>query len=175
MRFRELIQETTAAGAVAAVPGNVGDMQTRTDGNGKKKRKKKKKKKVDELDIWKPDEDDTMGVPRGRMPQIDEQDYPEFFEYLKKNNVSLDKDRVDAKSLNPIQKEFTDQGVLKALAKEEKPVIASSDNFIVDGHHRWLASINTKSDLPIYRANITGEKLFKLVKKFPKTYFKEIY
>src|SRR6056297_991202 len=89
---------------------------------------------TNELKIVKPDEEDTFGIPRKQMPQIKEEHYPEFFEYLKEHGVSITNDQVPAKSLKPIQKEFSDKGVLKALLlrKNDKPVIASNDNYIVD-------------------------------------------
>jgi hypothetical protein len=119
---------------------------------------------VKELNIWKPDEDDTLGVPRKKMPQIKEQDYPEFFKYLKDRGVSTSNHSVLATSLKPVQKDFSDKGVVKALMlrKNDKPIIASSDNYIVDGHHRWLGAVNTNSQVNI-------------INKFPKTYHKDIY
>lgn len=132
---------------------------------------------VKELRIEKPDEEDTFGIPRKEMPQIKEEDYPEFFAYLKDHGVSITDDTVPARSLKPIQKEFSDKGVVKALMlrKNDKPVIASSDNYIVDGHHRWLGAVNTRRPVSIIRADIPISKLLGLVKKFPKTYYKDIY
>lgn len=132
---------------------------------------------TNELKIFKPDEDDTLGIPRRKMPQIKEHDYPEFLKYLKSNDVSITKERVKANQLKPIQKEFSDKGVLKALLlrKNEKPVIASSDNYIIDGHHRWLGAVNTRADVSVIRANTPVSKLLKLVHAFPKTYYKDIY
>jgi hypothetical protein len=111
------------------------------------------------------------------MPQIKEHDYPEFLRYLTKNGVGITRERVKANQLKPIQKEFSDKGVLKALLlrKNEKPVIASSDNYIIDGHHRWLGAVNTRADVSVIRASIPVKELLKLVHAFPKTYYKDIY
>lgn len=130
-----------------------------------------------ELRIEKPSDDETLGVPRKQMPQIREEDYPEFLKYLKEHGVEISNDKVNARSLKPIQKEFSDKGVVKALLlrKNDKPVIASSDNYIIDGHHRWLGAVNTKQQVNIIRANIPVTKLLTLVKQFPKTYYKDIY
>lgn len=132
---------------------------------------------TNELKIEKPDEGDTLGIPRKKMPQIKEHDYPEFLEYLKDNGVNITRDRVPARQLKPIQKEFSDKGVLKALMlrKNEKPVIASSDNYIIDGHHRWLGAVNTRATVSTIRADIPVRKLLALVHAFPKTYYKDIY
>ena len=131
---------------------------------------------TNELRIDKPDEGDTFGIPRKQMPQIKEEDYPEFFEYLKDNNVTIKNGKVPATSLKPVQKEFNDKGVVKALMlrANDKPIIASADNYIIDGHHRWLAAVNIKSQVTIIRADLPVTELLKLVKNFPKTYYKDI-
>ena len=131
---------------------------------------------VTELKIERPDPADTMGVARDKMPQVKREDYPEFIDYLKDNGAQFSKETVGPRTLKPIQGEFSDAGVEKAITlnKVEKPIIASSDNYIIDGHHRWLAAINTGQDVLIYRVNIPGEQLLKLVLAFPKTYFKPI-
>ena len=62
---------------------------------------------------------------------------------------------------------------IKGEAK--KPVIASNDNFIIDGHHRWLVAWNTGDTLEVFKVNIDADELLKLVKNFPKTTYKDIY
>jgi len=130
-----------------------------------------------EFKIVKPDTKDTMGIKRNQMPQVATKDYPEFLDYLKDNGATFTKDTVPADSLKAIQGEFSDQGVEKALrlSKIEKPIIASSDNYIIDGHHRWLAALNTGVDVNIFRVDIPGKQLLQLVKDFPKTTYKDIY
>ena len=132
---------------------------------------------ISELKIQKPDASQTLGIPRKRMPQIKEQDYPEFLKYLEENGVTITRGRLPANQLKPVQKEFSDKGVMKALLKRdnEKPIIASSDNYIIDGHHRWLAAINTRNTVSIIRASVPVKQLLKLVHAFPKTYYKDIY
>jgi hypothetical protein len=130
-----------------------------------------------EFKIVKPDTKDTMGIKRNQMPQVATKDYPEFLDYLKDNGAHFTKDTVPADSLKAIQGEFSDQGVEKALKlrKIEKPLIASSDNYIIDGHHRWLAALNTGVEVNIFRVDIPGQELLQLVKDFPKTTYKDIY
>jgi hypothetical protein len=89
---------------------------------------------------------------------------------------------VPANSLKAIQGEFSDVGIAKSLDKRiqgrgKKPIIASIDDFIIDGHHRWLAALNTdsKEEVDIIRVNRTGKDLLQLVIDFPKTTYKDIY
>ena len=130
-----------------------------------------------EFKIVKPDPKDTMGVKRTEMPQIATDDYPAFMDYLKDNGATFSKETVPAKSLKAIQGEFSDQGVEKALRKRKlkKASIVSSDNYIIDGHHRWIAALNTGADVDIIRVNMPGKQLLKLVKNFDKTTYKDIY
>jgi len=135
-----------------------------------------------ELNIDIPNNNDSMGLPRAQMPQIHAKDYKEYVKYLKSNGIEFKKESSNARSLRPMQSEFSKEGVLKQLEKNlaaggsnSKPIIASSDNYIIDGHHRWLAAKNIRGVLNVYRANVEGRVLLDLTLKFPKVYFKDIY
>ena len=136
---------------------------------------------VQELKIEKPDPKDTLGVKRKDMPQVKSDDYAEFIAYLKKNGATFTKETIPARELKAMQKEFSDEGILKQMMKNieqgpnRKAVIASSDDYILDGHHRWLVAVNTGDDLNVYRVNMPAWELYELVNKFEKTYYKDIY
>ena len=142
---------------------------------------KKKTKKMNELRIEKPDPKDTLGVLRKEMPQVKSDDYAEFIDYLQKNGAKFTKETIPARDLKAMQKEFSDEGIMKQLMKNieqgpnRKAVIASSDDYIMDGHHRWLVAINTGADLNVFRVNLPAYELYDLVNKFEKTYYKDIY
>lgn len=131
---------------------------------------------TNELRIERPDVG-NWGIPRDKMPQVHKDNYPEFLDYLSDNGVTFNKTTMPASDIKPIQSEFSDAGVVKALVKRKtkKPSILSSDNYIIDGHHRWLASLNTGNDILVYKTNVPANQLLELVLKFPKTYFKGIY
>ena len=133
--------------------------------------------KFHEFKIEKPKPEDTLGITRDKMPQIHKDDYPKFFEYLEQNGATISKETVSPKTLKPIQAEFSDAGMVKALKlnKLEKPIIASSDNYIIDGHHRWLAATNTKRDVNVLRVSLSGKELLKLTNEFPLTTYKSMY
>ena len=136
---------------------------------------------IQELKIEKPDPKDTLGVKRKDMPQVKSDDYAEFVEYLKSNGATFTKETIPARDLKAMQKEFSDEGIMKQLMKNieqgpnRKAVIASSDDYIMDGHHRWLVAINTGADLNVFRVNLPAYELYDLVNKFEKTYYKDIY
>lgn len=121
-----------------------------------------------------------MGIPRKKMPQIKSTDYPDFIDYLADNGATFKKETVPATSLKPVQKEFSKKGVEKQMTKlaqggPKKPVIASSDDYIMDGHHRWLVALNTRDTVQIFRVNKPGTELLELLLAYPKVYFKDIY
>ena len=136
---------------------------------------------VQELKIEKPNAKDTLGVQRKDMPQVKSDDYAQFIAYLKKNGATFTKETIPARELKAMQKEFSDEGILKQMMKNieqgpnRKAVIASSDDYILDGHHRWLVAVNTGDDLNVYRVNMPAWELYELVNKFEKTYYKDIY
>jgi len=136
--------------------------------------------RLKELKIRKPDSVDTKGMKRVEMPQIHKNDYNEFIDYLKDNGAEFTKQTMPAQQLKATQGEFSDKGVMKQIDKQmrgepRKPVIASQDNYIIDGHHRWLVAWNTKDTLEVFKVNIDADELLKLVKNFPKTTYKDIY
>ena len=138
------------------------------------------KKKTNEFKIVKPDSVNTKGMKRVEMPQIHKNDYNEFIDYLKDNGAEFTKQTMPAKQLKATQGEFSDAGVMKQIDKHlrgepRKPVIASQDNYIIDGHHRWLVAWNTGDTVDVFKVNIDADELLKLVKKFPKTTYKDIY
>ena len=142
---------------------------------------KKKTKKMNELRIERPDPKDTLGVKRKDMPQIKSEDYNLFYAYLKKNGAKFTKDTMPASELRAMQKEFSDEGIMKQMRKNikqgpnTKAVIVSSDGYIMDGHHRWLVALNTGSDLNVMRVNMPAFELYDLVNKFEKSYYKDMY
>ena len=138
---------------------------------------------LSEFKIDKPKASDTMGITRDKMPQVKQDDYQEYKTYLKDKGVSLKPEVIDAKDLKPMQKEFSDQGVAKQLNRNKekgegmnpKPLLASSDGYIIDGHHRWLAAVNSGFKVNILRASVDAQELLSLTLKFPRVYFKDIY
>lgn len=77
-------------------------------------------------------------VPREQMPQLDKEGVKTF---LADNNVPNEVVEVPTSSLKPTQGEFN-------LEKIESmnnvgmsiPILVSKDNYVLDGHHRWLAN-----------------------------------
>lgn len=135
-----------------------------------------------ELKIIKPRVKDTLGVPRNKMPQIAREHYDDYFAYMKKNGVTFVKQTISVQDIKATQKEFSDAGVIKSVlkgrsSKKVRRIIISSDNFIIDGHHRWLAALNISpsKQVEVVRANAKGKEVLQLTLKFEWVTFKTIY
>lgn len=100
----------------------------------------------------------TMGWTRRKdMPVISSRDVDEFENKLNDGSLTGDrvrtrKQRVEVGDLNPIQKQIyvdkslgtiVDNGVKESrrFFNTKTKFIASSDNYILDGHHRFLSAV----------------------------------
>ena len=87
----------------------------------------------------------NLGIPRNKMPQIKAPVMKDFLAYVKANGVGLRENAVPAKDLKATQKEIIPAMVDEVIADQyhkrskNRPVLASGDNYILDGHHRWAA------------------------------------
>ncbi len=87
-----------------------------------------------------------LGLPRSCMPQID--DIESFIQQLTARGIAVEYGTVDAKGLKMTQREFNHQKVISLMVgyrdgtKERKPSIVTSDGFVLDGTHRFLADYN---------------------------------
>ena len=111
--------------------------------------------RLKEFKIVKPDSVDTKGLKRSEMPQVHKDHYPALIDYLQDNGAEFTKQTMPAKELKAVQGEFSDAGVMKQIRKQmagepRKPIIASQDNYIIDGHHRWLVAWNTRDSVDLF-------------------------
>ena len=122
----------------------------------------------------------NLGIPRSQMPQIPSEKVPEFLDYLKGMGVVVRKESVECGRLKGTQKEIDMDKVQSMIAKgnlsKGKPLIASSDDYILDGHHRWagMRSTDPKLHVDIYRVWIPIHALLKYARNFQGVEFKAI-
>ncbi|PHS22175.1 MAG: hypothetical protein COA84_13425 [Robiginitomaculum sp.] len=123
---------------------------------------------------------DTPGlnILRKDMPQVSDANMPEYFVYLKSKGAKIVNKKMSAKTLKHTQKNFNTAGVKRMLqgfkkVGLKKPVIVSQDNFIIDGHHRWLAAKHLDKDVnAVHITNMKVRELLKITKAFPKVEFR---
>jgi hypothetical protein len=103
---------------------------------------------------------ENLSISRSHMPQIAPDQRDNFLKSLEREGISHQFTRIAPIHLKATQGEFNLDKVRSIIDKKPptNSVIVSKDNFILDGHHRWLADYNIdkheptpmlKIDLPI--------------------------
>lgn len=86
----------------------------------------------------------SLGIKREDMPQIQADKKETFKKYLLDNGIEYVMGSVPANALVPSQCELeTDKAddIWKNNKAFEDSIIISDDNYLLDGHHRWLAVV----------------------------------
>lgn len=136
----------------------------------------KEYERLPEEGIYTPKE--SLGIKRKDMPQIAEADHEKFLKYLEKKGVRHTKGKIKVSELKPSQSEM-DASAAKRLVGSEKadsPIIVSSDNYVVDGHHRWLANRmkNETSKVNTIKINMPAKDLINVMKEAPQSFARDI-
>jgi ParB-like chromosome segregation protein Spo0J len=123
--------------------------------------------------------DGNLGIPRVKMPQIPEKKVEHFVSFLKEEGFRAQKKKVPVDSLRATQKEINaDKAeaisgkIVDGTFEMDPPVVVSSDNHILDGHHRWagglLAKVREGLDvmMSVIKVNLPIKKLLELAHDF---------
>ena len=109
---------------------------------------------------------------RGQMPVIDESDWSELKELFALDGFSIQNDRARVRDLIPLQRQIYVDKSLQGIAKytvagsiagiEATHLVISSDDHIIDGHHRWLSAMLLEPDahVPVWRADAVASQIF---------------
>lgn len=135
----------------------------------------------------------SLGIDRANMPQVSgtladgryassSEMMPKFLDRLRDEGVSFTHERVPARSLKPTQTSGdmrAVRGIAGSLAsgelKDTKPVLVSSDNRVIDGHHQWAAHVLGDSEgtrtgsepgEPVIRAGLPAGELLEQARQF---------
>lgn len=109
-------------------------------------------------------------IPRAVMPQIDEKDYPDFFEFVKSKNVLFVPKTFFPKELRAHQRVSMDKAKHMDAGNLAKPILVSRDHFVLDGNHRWTAHVLNGTQVPAFELELEFEASIELMFAFPKTY-----
>ncbi len=128
-----------------------------------------------------PDRENTLDIDRKDMPQVKSDDVKDFLVYLKKNKISTEKKLIDPSDLKATQGHFHKEKIKDLMTAIEdgklkkEPILISKDNYVIDGHHRWLAFSNLGRDLTVYKVNTNAKELIQLMKTYPKSFSEKLY
>lgn len=114
-------------------------------------------------------------VPRPVMPQINEEDYPDFIDFVLKHNVTVIHMTVLPHVLRPHQR--IDKIKFELMPPEVliKPIVASLDFYVLDGNHRWAAHNLQGTPVPCIQIGLPFGPAIDLMFQFPKTYALEVH
>ncbi len=109
-----------------------------------------------------PAEWNSLNVPRAEMPQVPTKERPAFLQFLKDGGVKVTDEAIKPTAITPIQIEYFPAKVERAKGiPAERRVFVSADNYLLDGHHQWMAqrdrgTVNvTRIGLPVREAIAT--------------------
>lgn len=119
---------------------------------------------------------DTFDVDREDMPQIRKNKDEEFLEYLGKEGIAFDLVDVPVASLKPTQAEYNPDRLSKPK-NDDRPIIISQDEYVLDGHHRWTSSYidDQNNYINVIRVYLNIGKLFDVVRDFDGAVFKGLH
>jgi hypothetical protein len=109
------------------------------------------------------------------MPQIKGPAMRDFLAFVKDHGVNYRSAQVPVKDLKATQRDIIPKLVGEVLAdgfhrrSQKRPVLASADNYILDGHHRWAAWLLDDPNVRMKLIQIMApiRDVLKLAKAFP--------
>ena len=117
-----------------------------------------------------PAETGTLGIPRAEMPQIKGDHRGALINFLDARGIANKTVDVSPDRLRPTQAEFsTEKAERWGEVREgvDRSVLASSDGYILDGHHQWIAALATNEPVKAIVFNAPISKLLTEVFQFP--------
>jgi predicted ABC-type ATPase len=116
----------------------------------------------------------NRGIPRSEMPQIRSDLVSAFLRELEADGIRVDRgsDRID--SLRATQSEIHPDRVMELVEDPSsaqhlrKPVIVSSEGYLLDGHHRWAALmvLDSGGAIPTIRVDLPIDDLLERAHAF---------
>jgi len=120
---------------------------------------------------------DNLGIMRDKMPQVPKDQKDEFLVEMTNRGIAVTREDLSPQKLHPIQAEISasKSGKIARDIKENghgkgdgARIVISSDNYVIDGHHRWAASAflsfkDKGESIPVLRVDMTHMELIDVV------------
>jgi len=109
---------------------------------------------------------------RNLLPQISLKELAGYVRHLQDCGIGVSAKYTGVHRLKPVQKEYNRQKVDELKLKENDikatPLIVSKENYIMDGHHRWVAlsELDEKYPLRIIQVNLPIAELIKKTRAY---------
>jgi len=117
-----------------------------------------------------PPETGTLGIPRAEMPQVKGEHRGALISFLKGQGIDYTTHDMPADEIKPTQAEFS---IKKATRWGEvrdgvdRSVLVSSDGYILDGHHQWVAALAAGESVQAIQFDAPINELLFAVHQFP--------
>lgn len=123
-----------------------------------------KRKMLDEGELDIPNLETSKNKMRHGLPQIT--NFEEFVKAIKDNGGDITDTELSPDTLIPTQKNFNSEKVKDIVEKEKEgyPIIVSEDDYVVDGHHRWLAMHHTNKKIKCRKVSMALDDILELCK-----------
>lgn len=127
-----------------------------------------------------PSKEETLGISRFKMPQIDAKHHDHFVAYTKKNGINVKNKTLNPSTLIATQSQFN-KAKISAITDsmvsgkyKPNPIMVSNDGYVLDGHHRWLAHKELKQKIPVLEIGLPVDKMYTFLHEYPKSYTKKL-
>lgn len=111
-----------------------------------------------------------INLPRSKMPQIEAKDLLSFVHFVRAQGIVVSQETFRAADLRPVQREFRSERV-HAIPEHaaREPIIVSSDNYILDGTHRWVKRWlwSRHAEVRAFRVALPVREALALMRRFP--------
>jgi len=93
----------------------------------------------------------TLGIPREIMPQINQGNRAAVVNFFKARGIGYSRILRAPSDLKPSQAEYCPAKVEAAIERNDsnRALLVSADNYVIDGHHQYLAKLQTYPNRPI--------------------------
>lgn len=117
-----------------------------------------------------PPESGTLGIPRANMPQVKSEHRGALIAFLKGQGIGYAMHDMAAGELKPTQAEFSTEKAAhwsEAENDADRSVLVSSDGYILDGHHQWVAALAVGDSVQAIQFDAPIKDLLLAVHQFP--------
>ena len=126
-----------------------------------------------------PNHRSMMPLARGQMPQIRGEHETEFLLHMADHGIDHSLEDFPTQGLKSTQAEFSSEKIKKLQDKPDilkKRIMISKDNYVLDGHHRWLANYNANpnSKQNVIRFSASIKDLLPKAKAFKHVKFRAV-
>ena len=114
-------------------------------------------------------ESGTKAIPRATMPQVKAEHRGALVNFLNARGITHEQVDVPAQDLKPTQAEFSPKKVQQArdFTGGNRAILVSSDGHILDGHHQWIAALESGKPVKAIRLNAPIDQLVTMTRRFP--------